>query len=84
MAGGDPGTPDMVLASCPIPEIDLPLTPETIERRMADGLAHIAFGHTVLYDSGESHPLTLEEWWRSTALRSTRRDTKSKDGPCLK
>ena len=59
MAGGrwgNQGTPEVVLASCPIPETDLPLRPETIERCLAGGLAHIVFrGHAVLYDGGESH-----------------------------
>jgi hypothetical protein len=41
----------------------MPLRPETIERWLTDGLAHLAFrGHAVLYDGGRSPPLTVEEW----------------------
>ena len=75
----------MVLASCLIPETDLPLRSETIERWLADGLARISFrGRAVLYDGGNSDPLTLEERQAEYSPRVTRRDTKSKDGPCLK
>jgi hypothetical protein len=53
----------VIVATCPIPETDLPLRPKTIERWLADGLAHIAFkGHAVFYDGGRHHPLTIEEW----------------------
>ena len=70
---GNKGTPDMmIMATCPIPEADLPLSAETIERWLAEGLAHIVFrGHTVFYDGGESHPLTLEEWQTETAPGDT-------------
>ncbi|MET4487650.1 hypothetical protein [Bradyrhizobium sp. LA7.1] len=60
---GNQGTPNVVVAICPLPETDLPLGPATIERWLAAGLAHVAFrGHAVLYDSGRRHPLTTEEW----------------------
>jgi hypothetical protein len=53
----------VVVATCPIPESDLPLRPDTIERWLAAGLAHIAFkGHAVFYDGGRRLPLTVEEW----------------------
>jgi hypothetical protein len=57
---GNQGTPATSVATCPIPETDLPLRPETIERWLAAGLAHIAFrGHVVLYDGGQRHPSRL-------------------------
>jgi hypothetical protein len=60
---GDQSTPNVIVATCPIPERDRPFGPETIERWLAEGLAHIAFrGHAVLYDGGRGHPLTIEEW----------------------
>ena len=60
---GDKGTPHVVVAVCPIPEVDLPPRPETIERWLVAGLAHVAFrGHAVLYDGGRCHPLTVDEW----------------------
>jgi hypothetical protein len=60
---GSQGTPDVVVAICPIPETDLPLRLETVEQWLAAGLAHVAFrGHAVLYDGGRRHPLTIEEW----------------------
>lgn len=61
---GSQGTPDMVMAACPIPEADLSLGgTETVERWLAEGFAHIVFrGHVVLYDGGNNHPLTVEEW----------------------
>jgi hypothetical protein len=63
---GDQGyqsTPNIVVATCPIPDSDRPLCLVTIERWLADGLAHLAFrGHAVLYDGGRRHPLTIEEW----------------------
>lgn len=60
---GSQGTPDVVVAICPIPETDLPLRLETVEQWLAAGLAHVAFrGHAVFYDGGRRHPLTVEEW----------------------
>lgn len=60
---GIQGTPSVIIATCPIPEANLPLGPETIGRWLAAGLAHVAFrGHAVLYDGGRRHPLTVEEW----------------------
>jgi hypothetical protein len=57
-----PGIPHIIVATCPIPG-DGPPTAETVERWLADGVAHIAFrGHAVLYDGGRRHPLTIEEW----------------------
>ncbi|MET4801221.1 hypothetical protein ABIA96_003800 [Bradyrhizobium sp. LB11.1] len=61
--GRGQGTPNVVVAICPIPETDLPLRLETVEQWLAAGLAHIAFrGHVVLYDGGRRHPLSVEEW----------------------
>ncbi|MCW1994811.1 hypothetical protein ACVMHW_004261 [Bradyrhizobium diazoefficiens] len=60
---GTQGIPSIIVATCPIPEIDLALGPEPIGRWLKDGVAHIAFrGHAVLYDGGRRHPLTVEEW----------------------
>ena len=60
---GDQSTPNVIVAICPIPDSDRPLSPETVERWLADGLAHLAFrGNAVLYDGGRRHPLTSEEW----------------------
>jgi hypothetical protein len=60
---GRPGTPNIIVATCPIPGDGQPPTMETVERWLADGLAHIAFrGHAVLYNGGRIHPLTIEEW----------------------
>jgi hypothetical protein len=61
--GGNQSTPNVIVATCPIPDSDLPVGPETIERWLADGHAHIAFrGHAVFYDGGRRQPLTIEEW----------------------
>lgn len=60
---GSQGIPDVIVATCPIPDSDRPLRPETIERWLAAGLAHIAFrGRAVFYDGGRIRPLTIEEW----------------------
>ena len=60
---GNQERPNVVVAICPIPERDLPLRPDTIDRWLADGVAHIAFrGHAVLYDAGQRRPLTVPEW----------------------
>lgn len=60
---GNQGTPNVVVAICPIPEGDLPLRRETVQRWLSAGLAHVAFrGHAVLYDGGRRHPLTVGEW----------------------
>lgn len=60
---GNQGTPNVIVAICPIPESDLPLGPTTIERWLVAGLAHVAFkGHAVLYDGGRRGPLTIDEW----------------------
>jgi hypothetical protein len=71
---GNRGTPSVVVAICPIPATDLPLRLETIDRWLADGVAHIAFGgHAVLYDAGQ-RPLTVSEWqgkFASTTLLPT-------------
>ncbi|MGY4433156.1 hypothetical protein ACVWWO_005633 [Bradyrhizobium sp. F1.13.1] len=58
-----PGTPDVIVATCPIPGSEQSPTAETVQQWLKDGLAHIAFrGHAVLYDGGRRHPLTVEEW----------------------
>ncbi len=55
--------PNVVVATCPIPEADLPLRVGTIERWLAAGLAHIAFkGHAVLYNGGRRQQFTVDEW----------------------
>jgi hypothetical protein len=60
---GRPGIPRVIVATCPIPDDEKPPARETVERWLADGVAHIAFkGHAVFYDGGRSHPLTIEEW----------------------
>jgi hypothetical protein len=60
---GNQGTPNVIVAKCPIPESDLPLRRETIEGWLSAGLAHVAFrGHAVLYDGGRRRPLMIEEW----------------------
>jgi hypothetical protein len=60
---GSDGTPNVIVAICPIPEGDLHLRLETIEGWLSAGLAHVAFrGHAVLYDGGRRHPRTIEEW----------------------
>jgi hypothetical protein len=57
-----PGTPSVIVATCPIPDDEHPPSTETIERWLADGRAHVAFkGHTVLYDGGRGK-LTIDEW----------------------
>jgi hypothetical protein len=60
---GNQETPHRIVATCPIPESDLPLRFDTIERWLSAGLAHGAFrGHAVLYNGGRDHPLTIDEW----------------------
>jgi hypothetical protein len=54
---GRPGIPNIIVATCPIPGDGQPPTMETVERWLADGLAHIAFrGHAVLYNGGRTDP----------------------------
>lgn len=60
---GSQGTPNVIVATCPIPGSEQPPTAETVQRWLRTGLAHIAFrGHAVLYDGGRRHSLTIEEW----------------------
>lgn len=60
---GNQGTPNVIVAICPIPESDLPLRLETVEGWLSAGLAHVAFkGYAVLYDGGRRGPLTIEQW----------------------
>jgi hypothetical protein len=60
---GRPGIPHIIVATCPIPGDGKAPTMKTVERWLADGLAHIAFrGHAVLYNGGRTRPLAIEEW----------------------
>ncbi|MDO8875883.1 MAG: hypothetical protein Q8M24_18605 [Pseudolabrys sp.] len=51
--------PHLVFGSEPLP--DEPLTDETVERWIKNGMAHIASG-VIFYDGGEPGPLTMDEW----------------------
>jgi hypothetical protein len=69
---GNQGTPDVIVATCPIPDSDLPLRLETIERWLADGHAHMAFkGHAIFYEGGRRRPLTIEEWKKQYCIGET-------------
>jgi hypothetical protein len=60
---GRAGIPQVIVATCPMPDDGRPLSTETVERWLANGVAHIAFkGHAVLYNGGRRKPLTIEEW----------------------
>lgn len=60
---GRPGTPHVIVATCPIPGDDKLPTGETVEQWLATGVARIAFkGHAVFYDAGGRRPLSVEEW----------------------
>jgi hypothetical protein len=60
---GNQAIPNVIVATCPIPDSDLPLCTASIERWLESGVAHVAFkGHAVFYDGGRRHPLTIEQW----------------------
>jgi hypothetical protein len=45
---------------------------ETVERWLADGVAHIAFkGHAIFYEGGRRRPLTIEEWKKQYCIGET-------------
>ena len=58
---GNTQTPHLILSSCPMPD-ETPL-PGVIDRWLDGGIAHIGFkGRAVLYDGGETDPLTEQQW----------------------
>ncbi|MDO8874519.1 MAG: hypothetical protein Q7V40_00255 [Pseudolabrys sp.] len=66
--------PRLIFGSEALP--DEPLTAETTDRWLRDGLAHIGFGgRVIIYDGGRrNNPITVEEWEARYAPHSALRN----------